>query len=116
MKKITYLLAICFAINSCSVTNKEETNAELFARIDVEIKENSKAYSTLKEVTETIGHRLTGSGNGAKAEAYVFNKFKEYGFENVKYQDFEVEAWSRGEVSLDIDVMLLLKRSLMPFF
>ena len=30
-------------------------------------------------------------------------KFKEYGFEDVAYQTFEVEAWARGEVSLEIN-------------
>lgn len=103
MKRIAYLLIVGLLQISCSDIKKAESDAELFARIDTEINENSKAYSTLKEAIETIGHRLTGSSNGAKAEEYVFNKFKEYGFENVAYQVFEVEAWSRGEVSLDID-------------
>ncbi len=91
------------AFQSCSEAEKQESQAELFARIDTEIKQNAKGYSTLKEATETIGHRLTGSDNGAKAEEYTFNKFKEYGFEDVAYQTFEVEAWSRGTVSLEIN-------------
>ncbi len=103
MKKIAYLLLVGLMLISCSDKIKEESSAEIFARIDTEIKENSEAYGSLKEAIETIGHRLTGSSNGAKAEEYVFNKFKEYEFENVAYQVFEVEAWSRGEVTLDID-------------
>ncbi|WP_027065392.1 M20/M25/M40 family metallo-hydrolase [Maribacter sp. Hel_I_7] len=103
MKKIAYLLIGALCLQACSETKKEETQSELFARIDTEIKQNSKGYSTLKEATETIGHRLTGSTNGAKAEEYTFNKFKEYGFEDVAYQTFEVEAWARGEVSLQIN-------------
>ncbi|MEE9361786.1 MAG: M20/M25/M40 family metallo-hydrolase [Cellulophaga sp.] len=102
MKKIAFSLLACLSILSCSEEKTEETEAELFARIDTEIKENSKAYSTLKEAIETIGHRLTGSSNGAKAEEYTFNKFKEYGFDDVAYQTFEVEAWSRGDVSLKL--------------
>lgn len=103
MKKLAYLLITFLCLQACSDTKKEETQAELFARIDTEIKENAKGYSTLKEATETIGHRLTGSENGAKAEEYTYNKFKQYGFENVAYQTFEVEAWSRGDVSLEIN-------------
>ncbi|MGB5554335.1 MAG: M20/M25/M40 family metallo-hydrolase [Flavobacteriaceae bacterium] len=103
MKKITpFLIALLFAF-SCTETKKEESQTELFARLDTEIKQNSKAYSTLEEATKTIGHRLTGSENGAKAEEYTYNKFKEYGFEDVEYQTFEVEAWARGDVSLKID-------------
>lgn len=103
MKKAAYLLIASLCLQACSDSKKEETQAELFARIDTEIKENAKGYSTLKEATETIGHRLTGSENGAKAEEYTYNKFKEYGYEDVAYQTFEVEAWSRGDVSLEIN-------------
>ncbi len=103
MKKVAYLLLTALCFQACTETKTEETQAELFARIDTEIKQNSKAYSTLKEASETIGHRLTGSENGAKAEEYTYNKFKEYGFEDVQYQTFEVEAWARGTVALEID-------------
>ncbi|MEP2237953.1 MAG: M20/M25/M40 family metallo-hydrolase [Maribacter sp.] len=103
MKKIAFLFIGVLCLQACTETKKEESQAELFARIDTEIKANSKGYSTLKEATETIGHRLTGSTNGAKAEEYTYNKFKEYGFEDVTYQTFEVEAWARGEVSLQIN-------------
>ncbi|WP_339626353.1 M20/M25/M40 family metallo-hydrolase [uncultured Maribacter sp.] len=103
MKKPIFFVLLALIISSCSETKKEESQVELFARIDTEIKENSKGYSTLKEATETIGHRLTGSSNGAKAEEYTFNKFKEYGFEDVVYETFEVEAWARGDVSLSIN-------------
>ncbi len=102
MRKIALIVFAGLITLSCAETKKKETQGELFARIDREIKENSKAYSTLQEATETIGHRLTGSKNGEKAEEYTYNKFKEYGFQDVEYQTFEVEAWSRGEVSLQI--------------
>lgn len=103
MKKIAWLLLAGIVLNSCGESKKEETQAEMFARIDAEIKQNAKGYSTLKEATETIGHRLTGSENGARAEEYTYNKFKEYGFEDVEYQTYEVEAWSRGTVSVSIN-------------
>lgn len=82
---------------------KKETLNETFQRINQEVLQNSKAYATLGEATSTIGHRLTGSENGHKAEEYTYNKFKEYGFEDVKYQEFEVEAWSRDKISVTID-------------
>lgn len=103
MKKIGALILMFLAVISCQEGASEESQAALFARIDAEIKQNTKGYSTLKEATETIGHRLTGSENGAKAEEYTYNKFKEYGFEDVAYQTFEVEAWSRGTVSVTIN-------------
>ncbi len=85
--------------------NQKKKNHKLNFLLESILKSNKipKRYSTLKEATETIGHRLTGSENGAKAEEYTYNKFKEYGFEDVEYQTFEVEAWARDSVSLEID-------------
>ncbi len=91
---------VSLALLSCE---KKESRLETFQRINSEVKQNSNAYAALQEATSTIGHRLTGSANGAKAEEYAYNKFKEYGFDDVQYQEFEVEAWSRGDISVEID-------------
>lgn len=104
MKTITTRISlICFCLSALTACKKPETLSETFQRINQEVLQNSKAYATLKEETSTIGHRLTGSENGRKAEEYTYNKFKEYGFEDVSYQEFEVEAWSRGEIKVTID-------------
>ena len=94
------LFCSIIAVNTAiaqSVTEWEST----FRKINSEVQSNSKAYSTLKEATETIGHRLTGSANGEKAEEYAFNLLKSYGY-HVKYQPFKVESWSRGTISTKI--------------
>lgn len=91
------LLALCFM--ACQ--EKQVEYQEIFKAIDEEVKANSRAYETLEEATSTIGHRLTGSANGAKAEEYTYELFKSYGL-NVAYQSFEVESWSRGELSVEI--------------
>ncbi|MEQ9414123.1 MAG: M20/M25/M40 family metallo-hydrolase, partial [Cyclobacteriaceae bacterium] len=96
------LLLVGLFLFSCG-QEKEETLSDTFKRINEEVLQNSKAYATLGEATSTIGHRLTGSENGSKAEEYTYNKFKEYGFDDVKYLEFEVEAWSRGDIAVEID-------------
>jgi carboxypeptidase Q len=73
-----------------------------FQKINDDVLKNSRAYETLGDATSTIGHRLTGSPNGAKAEQYAFNLFKKYGYADVKYQPFEVESWMRDTVTLEI--------------
>lgn len=80
---------------------KQEWN-KIFADINKEVLEHSNAYTSLKIASETIGHRLTGSENGKKAEEYAYNLLKSYGFSNVRYQPFEVESWSRGTLNLSI--------------
>ena len=80
---------------------KQEWN-KIFANINQEVLANSNAYTSLKIASETIGHRLTGSENGKKAEEFAFNLLKSYGFSNVRYQPFEVESWSRGNLTVQI--------------
>jgi Zn-dependent M28 family amino/carboxypeptidase len=80
---------------------KQEWN-KIFANINREVLANSNAYTSLKIASETIGHRLTGSENGNKAEAYAYNLLKSYGFSNVRFQPFEVESWSRGNLTVQI--------------
>lgn len=75
---------------------------DVFRKINDEVLQNSRAYETLKDATTTIGHRLTGSENGKKAETYAFNLLKSYGFTDVKYQPFEVESWSRGTLTVSV--------------
>ena len=89
--KAFFVFVICFA--TLNVVAQDDFNA-VFSKINREVQANSKAYSTLKDATSTIGHRLTGSANGAKAEAYAYNLLKSYGLD-VKYQPFEVESWNR---------------------
>ena len=84
--------------STTSTAQVKEEWKDIFKRINDEVINNSKAYPTLREATSTIGHRLTGSDNGKKAEEYAFNLLKSYGFDNVRYQPFEVESWSRGTI------------------
>lgn len=81
--------------------NAQDKFGDVFAKINTDVQQNSKAYQTLKYETETIGHRLTGSTNGAKAEQYAFDLLKSYGCE-VKFQPFEVESWARKTISVEI--------------
>jgi carboxypeptidase Q len=96
-------LSIAILMIVIAACKKPETQSETFQRINQEALKNAKAYATLQEASASIGHRLTGSENGKKAEEYTFNKFKEYGFDDVKYVEFEVEAWSRGTIAVAID-------------
>ncbi|MEZ0486623.1 M28 family peptidase [Fibrella aquatica] len=75
---------------------------KVFGRINQEVLQNSRAYETLADASQTIGHRLTGSPNGAKAEEYAFNLLRQYGFKDVRYESFEVESWMRDTCTLAI--------------
>ena len=94
---ISLLAVLLFACNA------EKSDQDVLTQINTEVLANSQAYTDLEDATSTIGHRLTGSTNGAKAEQYIFDKLKSYGFEDVRFQEFEVEAWSRGSVQLTLN-------------
>ncbi|MBR07862.1 MAG: aminopeptidase [Rickettsiales bacterium] len=99
MKKL-FVIGIALSLFTAC---KQESQSEVFSKINSEVLQNSKAYATLQEASTTIGHRLTGSENGKKAEQYTFDKFKEYGFDDVKFQEFETKAWSRETISVTLD-------------
>ncbi len=102
MKKLsTFIFFLLILSESVHAQAKADWNT-VFARINQEVLAHSKAYSSLKTATETVGHRLTGSKNGEKAEAFAYNLLRSYGFKNLRYQPFEVESWSRGTLTVSL--------------
>lgn len=75
---------------------------QVFRNISQEVLQHSNAYQSLGTATSTIGHRLTGSENGKKAEQFAYDLLKSYGFTNVRFQPFEVESWSRGTLAVSV--------------
>ncbi|GAA4407898.1 M28 family peptidase [Nibrella viscosa] len=104
------IYVVLFSVGALSLTAfyPEDVNVakpsleKTFARINREVLENSRAYETLDDASATIGHRLTGSTNGSRAEAYTHDLLKTYGFKDVRYEPFEVESWMRGTVALSV--------------
>lgn len=90
MRISLFLLVFCAFIK----VQAQDDFSAAFNRINTEVQSNSKAYINLKNATESIGHRLTGSPNGEKAEEYAYKLLTSYGYD-VKFQPFEVESWSR---------------------
>jgi Zn-dependent M28 family amino/carboxypeptidase len=74
----------------------------LFQKIVENVESKGRAFEQLTEVSETIGHRLTGSEQGKSAEEYVFRQLQKYKLDEVHYQGFEVNSWSRNTVKLSI--------------
>lgn len=102
MKKPIYgiSLVLIMTLFFNAAPRRNDDLKEVFLRINQEVIQNSKAYETLGEACASIGHRLTGSANGKKAEEFAHSLFKKYGFADAKYQPFEVESWMRDTVSL----------------
>ncbi|MEY4610914.1 MAG: hypothetical protein RL246_1233 [Bacteroidota bacterium] len=99
---LVFLILVLVGSTSSKPILGEESLESVFKRIKEEVDANSKAYTSLEKACATIGHRLTGSAHGKKAEEFAFKLFKEYGFRDVKYQGFQVEAWARDTVTLSV--------------
>jgi hypothetical protein len=80
-----------FLISTTSLAKQEDS---LFIKVDAWLKRNGKSFQLLKTATETIGHRLTGSPNGALAESFVFEQLTKGGLEEVKFEPFQFKALS----------------------
>lgn len=94
------LLSVGLFFLSAATTNNDLPT--VFRAINNDVLQNGRAYETLGEATASIGHRLTGSPNGKRAEEFAYTLLKNYGYTNVQYMPFEVEAWARSSVSLSI--------------
>lgn len=67
------------------------------AQIMQEIKDHGKAMDDLAYLSDFIGPRLTGSENLAKAQDWAAQKMKEYGAENVHFENYTFPSrWERG--------------------
>lgn len=101
-KKLLFFVSGGLFLAFTSFQLRERSLEKAFSKIDHEVIKHSRAYATLEEATSKIGHRLTGSANGARAEEYAFNLLKSYGISDVVYQPFMVEAWMRDTVTLSV--------------
>lgn len=63
---------------------------------------SEQAYEWLSWSTAHIGHRLTGSPQGRRAEEVADSLFRLSGLDTVYAFPFEADAWSRGTVKLTI--------------
>lgn len=103
MRKTVFALLAMSTVFICRAQQKAQWK-DVFARINAEVRDHSQAYSSLKEATTTIGHRLTGSENGKKAEQFAFDLLRSYGYKDVRFQPFEVESWSRGSLQVSTGI------------
>ena len=74
----------------------------MLREFDLRVQESAMGYSWLRWSTEHIGHRLTGSENGRRAETAADSLFRASGLERVSAHPFVAQAWSRGHIALEL--------------
>ena len=80
-------------------------------RIIAESMRDSAAWNRVALLTETHGHRLSGSPQLERAIDWIIARMKEDGLDNVKGEPVMVPRWVRGEESAE---MILPRRAPLP--
>ena len=73
-----------------------------FKNISDEMLVNGTAYESLRDLTQNIGHRLSGSEAFEKSVNWAVLKLKEAGADKVWKEEVMVPVWERGKESLQI--------------
>jgi hypothetical protein len=94
MRKLHFLTTLFFTgFALFSQTNNEQTIKEIYKSSLT----NSKCYSWLDYLSNSIGARLSGSDNAEKAVLYTKSQLETLGFDRVYLQEVMVPKWVRGE-------------------
>ena len=100
MKKIASLSSLILGLVFLSGQTKEDSLQ--FRKISAEILNNGKGYTELKELTKSIGHRLSGSEAYEKSVQWAAQKLRDAGADKVWLQEVMIPVWERGKESLHI--------------
>ncbi len=85
-----------------AVSGQAKEDSIQFSKISTEILNRGKAYTELKDLTQNIGHRLSGSEAYEKSVQWAAQKLKEAGADKVWLQEVMIPVWERGKESLQI--------------
>lgn len=100
------LLAPPLAAQSLSARYRDAAN-----RIIAESMKDSAAWNRIAVLTETFGHRFSGSPSLEDAIDWIIARMKEDGLDNVRGEPVMVPRWVRGEESAE---MILPRRAPLP--
>ncbi|MCK5034177.1 MAG: M20/M25/M40 family metallo-hydrolase, partial [Calditrichia bacterium] len=67
-----------------------------------QIDKDFKGYSFLEDLCLNIGGRIAGTEKGKKAEKFIINYLKSFGYNDVDLHEFEHVSWQRGQCNLNI--------------
>jgi len=99
MKKI---LETSLLLLGMTVFGQAKEDSVQFSKISVEILNNGKGYTELRDLTKNIGHRLSGSEAYEKSVRWAEQKLRDAGADKVWLQEVMIPVWERGKESLQI--------------
>ncbi|WP_392345923.1 M20/M25/M40 family metallo-hydrolase [uncultured Polaribacter sp.] len=107
MKKILFLIFVSFLVNACNTKSNQKVTQHFSSeeRIDStnikslfnSVLKEGKSYEWLRDLTQNIGGRLSGSPEAAKAVVWGEKLMNTIGLDSVWLQPVIVPHWVRGE-------------------
>ena len=107
MKKILLLISISLFIVSCTTKNEKKIAKDLISEEKIDstniktlfnsVLKNGKSYEWLRDLTQNVGGRLSGSPEAAKAVVWGEELMNQIGLDSVWLQPVMVPHWVRGE-------------------
>ena len=107
MKKILFLIFVSFFVSSCNTKSNQKVTQNFSSeeRIDStnikslfnSVLKDGKSFEWLRDLTQNIGGRLSGSPEAAKAVVWGEKLMNTIGLDSVWLQPVMVPHWVRGE-------------------
>ena len=107
MKKILFLIFVSFFVSSCNTKSNQKVTQHFSSeeRIDStnikslfnSVLKDGKSFEWLRDLTQNIGGRLSGSPEAAKAVVWGEELMNSVGLDSVWLQPVMVPHWVRGE-------------------
>jgi hypothetical protein len=107
MKKILLLISISLFVISCNTKLEKKIAKDLSAEEKIDstniktlftsVLKNGKSYEWLRDLTQNVGGRLSGSPEAAKAVVWGEKLMNQVGLDSVWLQPIMVPHWVRGE-------------------
>jgi carboxypeptidase Q len=96
--------ALCvLVLMSSSVTTAASVSESDALVLGRHIERDSEAFALVRELTSTIGPRMSATERGTSAEDFVFQKLRSFGVRDVQFEPFSMVSWKRGSAQLSIN-------------
>jgi carboxypeptidase Q len=114
MRKFVFTFLCCFIFLNLQAQNNFIQDSFAIARISGSILENATCYKDLEVLCKTIGHRISGSTQAAKAVEWGVKALKDAGCDRVFLQPVMVPHWIRGKEEFSVELQNGSQKKLHP--
>jgi len=66
-----------------------------------DILQNNEIHANMRYMADQIGSRFPGTESESKAQGYIIEKLKAYGYAEARSEEFKYNGWRRGNVTLE---------------